>query len=105
MQFSPFLQSYFNSAKSLTPTQAGRASPDTSQVPSTQNTVPEEFLRFYTKTLQVEVNVGSLSMDKKKKYGQIRKYEQKRVDEVKRSLMANPLDKPAIVTACQSPGT
>ena len=58
-------------------------------VPSTQETVPEEFLRFYKKPLQVEVDVGSLSIDKKKKYGQIRKYQQTRVDEVMRSLMAN----------------
>ena len=51
--------------------------------------MPEEFLRFYKKPLQVEVDIASLSIDKKKKYGQIRKYQQKRVDEVKRSLMAN----------------
>ena len=31
--------------------------------------MPEEFLRFYQKPLQVEVDVGSLSIDKKKKYG------------------------------------
>ena len=37
--------------------------------------MPEEFLRFYKKPLQVEVDVGSLSIDKKKKYGQIRKYQ------------------------------
>ena len=47
VQFYPFLQAYFNITESLTPTKAGRASPDTSQVPSTQETVPEEFLRFY----------------------------------------------------------
>ena len=52
--------------------------------------MPEKFLRFYKKPLQVEVDVGSLSIDKRKKYGQIRKYQQKRVDEIRRSLMANP---------------
>ena len=67
--------------------------------------MPEEFLRFYKKPLQVEVDVGSLSIDKKKKYGQIRKYQQKRVDKVKRSLMANPPEEPVTVTAWQSPGT
>ena len=67
--------------------------------------MPEEFLRVYTKPLQVEVDVGSLSIDKKKKYGQIRKYQQTRVDEVMRSLMANPPKKPLTVTAWQSPGT
>ena len=36
--------------------------------------MPEEFLRFYKKPLQVEVEVGSFSIDKKKQYGQIRKY-------------------------------
>ena len=67
--------------------------------------MPEEFLRFYKKPLQVEVDVGSLSIDKKKKYGQIRKYQQKRVDEVMRSLTANPPEEPVTVTAWQSPGT
>ena len=67
--------------------------------------MPEEFLRFNKKPLQVEVDVGSLSNDKKKKYGQIRKYQQKRVDKVKRSLMANPPEEPVTVTAWQSPGT
>ena len=66
--------------------------------------MPEEFLRFHKKPLQLKVDVGSLSIDKKKKYGQIRKYQQKRVDEVKRSLMANPPEKPVTVTAWQSPG-
>ena len=92
-------------AESLTPTKAGRASPDTSHIPSTQETVPEEFLRLYKKPLQVEVDVGSLSIDTKKKYSQIGKYRQKRVDEVKRSLMANPPEEPVTVTAWQSPGT
>ena len=92
-------------AESLTPTKAGRASLDTSQVPFTQDTVPEDFLRFYKKPLQVEVDVTILRIDKQKKYGQIRKYRQKRVDEVKRSLMANPLEEPMTVTAWQSPGT
>ena len=67
--------------------------------------MPEEFLRFNKKPLQVEVDVGSLSVDKKKKYAQIRKYQQKRVDEVKRGLMANPPEEPVTVTAWQSPGT
>ena len=80
VQFSPFLQAYFNMVDTLTPTKAGRASPDTSQVPSTQDTVPDESLRFYKKPLQVEINIGSLPIDKKKQYGQIRKYQQKRVD-------------------------
>ena len=92
-------------AESVTPTKAGRASPDTLQVPSTQDTVPEEFLRFYKKPLQVEVDVTTLGIDKQKKYGQIRKYRQKQVDEVKRSLMANPPEEPVTVTAWQSPGT
>ena len=65
----------------------------------------EKFLRFYKKSLQVEVHVGSCSNDKKKMYGQIRKYQQKRVDEVKRSLMANPPEELVTVTAWQSPGT
>ena len=53
----------------------------------------------------MEVDVWSLSIDKKKKYGQIRKYQQKRMDEVKRSLMANPTREPVTVSAWQSPGT
>ena len=92
-------------AESLTPTRAGRASPDTSKVPSPQETVPEEFLRFYKKPLQVGVDVGSLLVNKKKKYGQIRKYQQKRGDEIKRGLMANPLEELVTVTAWQSAGT
>ena len=104
-QFFPLLQAYFIMAESVTPTKAGTASPDTSQVPSTQDTVPEEFLRFYKKPLQVEVNVTTLGIDKQKKYGQIRKYRQKRVDEVKRSLMANPPGEPVTVIAWQSPRT
>ena len=67
--------------------------------------MPEEFLRFYKKPVQVEVDVRSLSIDKKKKYSQIRKYQQKRVDEAKRSLMANPPEEPVTVTAWQSLGT
>ena len=67
--------------------------------------MPEEFLRFYKKPLQVEVDVGSLSINKKKKCGQIRKYQQRRVDEVMRSLTANPPEGPVTVTAWQSPGT
>ena len=67
--------------------------------------MPEEFLWFYKKPLQVEVDVGSLSIDKKKKYGQIRKSEQKRVDEVMRSLTANPPEESVTVTAWQSTGT
>ena len=67
--------------------------------------MPEEFLRFYKKPLQVEVDVGSLSIDNKKKYGQIRKYQQKRVDEVMRNLTANPVEEPVTATAWQSPGT
>ena len=66
-QCLPFLQAFFIMAESLTPTKACRASPDTSQVPSTQDTVPEEFLRFYKKPLQVEVDVTSLAIDKQKK--------------------------------------
>ena len=92
--FSLFLQASFNMAESLTPTKAGGASPDTFQVPSTQETVPEEFLRFYKKPLQLEVDFRSLSIDKKKKYGQIWKYQQTRVDEVMRSLTANPKRRP-----------
>ena len=66
--------------------------------------MPEEFMRFYKKPLQVEVDVGSHLIDKKKKYDQIGKYQQKGV-EVKRSLMANPPEEPVTVTAWQSPGT
>ena len=61
----------------------------------------EEFLRFYKKPLQVEVDVTTLVIDKQKKYGQILKYRQKRVDEVKRSLMANSPKEPVTVTAWQ----
>ena len=67
--------------------------------------MPEEFLRFYKKPLQVEVDVGSLSIDKRKEYGKIRKYQQTRVDQVTRSLTANPPEEPLTVTAWQSPGT
>ena len=67
--------------------------------------MPEEFLRFYKKPLQVEVEVTTLVIDKQEKYGQIRKYPQKQVDEVKRSLMANPPEEPVTVTAGQSEGT
>ena len=65
----------------------------------------EEFLGFYEKPLHVEAEVGSLSIDKKKKYGRIRKYQRKLGDEVTRSLMANPPEEPVTVTAWQSPGT
>ena len=51
------------------------------------------------------VDVGSLLIDKKKKCGQIRKYQQKRVDKVKSSLMANPPEEPVTVTTWQSPHT
>ena len=67
--------------------------------------MPEELLRFYKKPLQVVVDVGILSIDKKKKYIQIRKYQQTRLDEVKRSLKANSPEEPLTVTAWQSPGT
>ena len=66
--------------------------------------MPEEFLRFYKKPLQVEADAGSLSIDKKKKYGQIRKYQQTRVDELMRSHTSNPPKKPLTKTAWQSPG-
>ena len=62
-----------------------------------------EFLSFYKKPVQVEVEVRSLVIDKQKKYGQIRKYQQKQVSEVKRSLMANPPEEPVTATAWQSP--
>ena len=64
-----------------------------------------EFLRFYKRPLQVEVHVRSLVTNKQKKYGKIRKYQHKPVDEVKRSLMGNPPEEPVTVTAWQSPGT
>ena len=60
-------------------------------------------MRFYKKPLQVRVDVGSLSIDKKEKYGQIRKYQQMRVNEVMRSLTANPPEEPLTMTAWQSP--
>ena len=53
----------------------------------------------------MEVDVGSLSIDKKKEYGQIRKYQHTRVGEVMRSLPANPPEEPLTVTVWQSPGT
>ena len=53
----------------------------------------------------MEVDVRSLWNDKKKKYSQIRKYQQKRVDNVKKPLMANPPKELVTVTAWQSPGT
>ena len=67
--------------------------------------MPEELLTFYKKSWQVEVDVGSLCSDKKKKYGQIRKYQQTRVDEVMRSLTANPPEETLTMTTWQSPGT
>ena len=67
--------------------------------------MPEEFLRFHKEPSQVKVDVGSLSIYKKKKYGEIRKYQQTRVEEVMRSLTANPPEEPLTVTAWQSPGT
>ena len=92
-------------ADSLTPTKAGTASPYASQVPSLQDMVPKEFLRLCNKPLQVELDVGSLAIDKQEKCGQIRKCQQKQVEEVKRSLMANPPEDLVTVTAWQSPGT
>ena len=65
----------------------------------------EQLFRFYKKPLQVEVDVGSPWIDKKKKYGQIRKYQQKRVDEVNRSLMARSPEEPVTVTAWHSSDT
>ena len=53
----------------------------------------------------MEVDVTTLVIDKRKEYGHIRKYVKKRVDEVKRNLMANPPEEPVIVTGWQSPGT
>ena len=67
--------------------------------------MPEEFLRFYKKPLHVEVDVTTLGIDKQKKYGQIRKYRQKRAEKVKRSLIADPPEAPVTVIAWQSPGT
>ena len=67
--------------------------------------MPEEFPRFYKKPLHQEVDVTTLVIDKRKKYDQIRKYLQKQVEEVRRSLMANPPGEPVTVTARQSPGT
>ena len=64
-------------AQSLTPTKASKEATDTSQVPSAQDMVPEEFLRLYKKPLQVEVDVTTLVIEKQKKYGQIRKYPKK----------------------------
>ena len=87
------------------PERANRAATDTSDIPSTQDTAQEGFLIFYKKPLQLEVDVTTFVIDKQKKYGQIQKYRQKRVDEVKRSLMTNPPDEPVTVTAWQSPGT
>ena len=104
-QFFPLLQAYFIMAESLTPAKVSRASRDISQIPSTQDTVSKEFLRFYKTPLQVEVDVSTLGIDKQKKYGQNRKYRQKHVDQVNRSLMANPPEEPVTVTAWQSPGT
>ena len=52
--------------------------------------MPEEFLSFYKKPLQVDVDVGNLYIHKKGKYGPIRKYQQTRVDEVLRSLIGGP---------------
>ena len=63
-----------------------------------------EFLSFYKKPVQVEVEVRSLVIDKQKKYGQIRKYQQKQVSEVERCLMANHPEEPVTATAWQSPG-
>ena len=53
----------------------------------------------------MEGYVWSLLIEKKRKYGEIRKYQQKRVDEGKRSLRPTLLKKPVTVTAWQSPGT
>ena len=104
-QFSPFLQAFFLMAESLTPTKASRAASDTSQVLSAQDKVPKAFLRFYKKPLQMEVGVTTLVIDNQKKYGQIRRYRQKRVKEFKRSLIANSPEEPVTVIAWQSPGT
>ena len=92
-------------AESLSPTKASRVATDTSQVPSTHDTVPEEFLRFYNKPLQVEVDVTTLGIHEQKKYGQVGKYRPKRVDEVKRSVMASTPREHVTVTAWQPLGT
>ena len=93
------LQAYFIMAESLTPTKASEPSTDTSQVPFTaEDMVPAEFLKFYKQPLQLQVDVAALVIDKQKMYGQIWKYPHKRVDEVKRSLMANPPEEPVNVT-------
>ena len=66
-QFLSFLRAYYLMAEGLTPAKASRASPDTSQVPSTQDTVPEQFLRFYKKPLKLEVDITTHGIDKQKK--------------------------------------
>ena len=48
---------------------------------------------------KVEVDVTTLVIHDQKMYGQIRKYQQNLVEEVKRSLMANPPQEPVTVTA------
>ena len=86
--------------ESLTRTQRSRALTEASQVPTTaKDTVPEEFLKIYIKPLQSKVDLPALVIHRQKKYGQIRKHRLKRLDEVRRNIMANPLEEPVTVTA------
>ena len=67
--------------------------------------MPEEFWKFYKKPLHLEVTIRALVVDKKKEYGRMANYRQKRVDEFKRSLIAISPNEPVTVSARQSPGT
>ena len=103
-QVFSILQAYCIMAEDLTPMKASRAATVTSQVPLTQDTVPEVCPEFYKKALQVEVDGTTLGIDRQKKYGQIRKYRRNQVDEIRRSLMVNPPDDPVTMTAWQLSG-
>ena len=106
LQKTPFrlLRPLCAMAEASTPTKASRSSPDQSRSEGAEDdSVPDEFLKYYKMPLGIEVDVDKLVIDKQKKHGQIRKYRQARVDEVKRSLLANPPEEPIIVTAWQSP--
>ena len=84
--FIPFLQAYFNMAESLTPTKAGQSiTRHPAQVSSMQETVLEEFLRFYKKPLQVEVDAGAFRLTRRRstvRSGSINRSEWTRLREV-----------------------
>ena len=63
------------------------------------DTIADEFLKYYKTPHGIQFDIDQLVINKQKKFGQIRKYRQRRVEKVKRSCRILPI----IVTAWESP--